>query len=203
MGCSTTRRHGWDDPAVAPVPAPLRLYRTAVRPEWVDYNGHMSEWCYLLVMGDSSDAFFRYLGIDDDYRAAGASLYTVETHIRNLREVSEGEELCMTLQVLGVDAKRVHVAHEIVAAPTSAVDGPTAGGGGLIATGEQMLLHVDARVGKASPLPAPLLGRLQRIAEAHSVLSWPDWVGHVMRIPPHRDGAAHPTDEAGATWTSS
>ena len=36
----------------------------------------MSESCYLLAFGDSADAFFRLLGIDEDYRAAGHSLYT-------------------------------------------------------------------------------------------------------------------------------
>lgn len=192
MGSSTTRQPSWGSPAAAPVPAPLLLHHTTVKRAWVDYNGHMSEWCYLLVMGDSSDAFFRYVGIEEDYRAAGASLYTVETHIRNLREASEGVELSLTLQVLGIDAKRVHVAHEVI--------GPD---GDVIATGEQMLVHVDARVGKVSPLPAPVLGRLQQVVEAHRVLSWPDWVGHVMRIPVSGTGAAHATDEAGATWTSS
>jgi acyl-CoA thioester hydrolase len=190
MGCSTSPRQGRDETAATPVPAPLRLHRTTVGPAWVDYNGHMSEWCYLLVMGDSSDAFFRYVGIDDAYRAAGASLFTVETHIRNLREASEGDELSLTLRILGLDTKRVHVAHEVI--------GPD---GGLVATGEQMLLHVDARVGRAAALPAPLLGRLQRIADAHRVLPWPDWVGHVMRLP--EDGErATPATEAGATWTS-
>ena len=45
--------------------APLRLHETRVQPEWVDYNGHMTESRYLQVFGDSSDAFFRYIGIDD------------------------------------------------------------------------------------------------------------------------------------------
>ncbi len=190
MGGSASRQQRWDQAATAPVPAPLRLLRTAVRPEWVDYNGHMSEWCYLLVMGESSDALFRYVGIDDDYRASGASLFTVETHIRNLREVGEGAELALTIHVLGVDAKRVHLAHEII--------GPE---GGVIATGEQMLLHVDLQVGKVSPLPVPLLGRLQEIADSHAALARPDWVGHVMRIP--SQGAARSNGEAGAAWTSS
>ena len=114
-GLPSTRPGGWDDPAAEPVPAPLALYEVTVGPPWVDYNGHMSEWCYLLVMGDSSDAFFRYVGIDDDYRAAGHSLYTVETHIRNLHEVDEGDRLRLTLQVLGVDPKRVHILHEMLA----------------------------------------------------------------------------------------
>ena len=31
------------------IPAPLRLIRPTVPREWVDYNGHMSESCYLLA----------------------------------------------------------------------------------------------------------------------------------------------------------
>ena len=86
----------WDPSST--IGAPLRLHRTMVRPEWVDYNGHMSESCYLLVFGDSADAFFRFIGIDEAYRAAGRSLYTVETHMHNRREVSEGEPLELTLR---------------------------------------------------------------------------------------------------------
>jgi acyl-CoA thioesterase FadM len=29
-----------------------------VRPEWVDYNGHMSEAYYVLIFGDATDAFY-------------------------------------------------------------------------------------------------------------------------------------------------
>jgi acyl-CoA thioesterase FadM len=54
--------------------------------DWVDYNGHMSESAYLLAFWDSSDAFFRFFGVDEQYRASGRSLYTVETHLRHLRE---------------------------------------------------------------------------------------------------------------------
>src|SRR6266702_7118757 len=103
----STRPGGWDDPAAEPIAAPLRLHEATVGPQWVDYNGHMSEWCYLLVMGDSSDQFFRYVGLDDAYRASGRSLYTVETHLRNLAEVDRGARLALALRVLGADAKRV------------------------------------------------------------------------------------------------
>jgi acyl-CoA thioesterase FadM len=157
------------------------VHRAAVPPAWVDYNGHMTEWAYLLVMGDGSDAFFRYFGIDEAYRASGRSLYTVETHIRNLREAAAGEQLDLTLRVLGVDAKRVHIAHEVLHSD-----------GELLATGEQMLLHVDTAAARTSPLPDVLHERLQQIAAAHAALPVPDWVGRVMRIP----------KEAGA-WTSS
>ena len=121
------------------IPAPFRLTEVTVSPQWTDYNHHLTESAYLLIMGESSDAFFRFFGIDDAYRAAGHSLYTVETHLRNLREAHEGERLSLTIQVLGTDAKRLHILHEMHSAT-----------GGLVATAEQMLLHVDTRAGRSA-----------------------------------------------------
>ena len=91
------------------VPAPFRLPEVTVAAEWTDYNHHLTESAYLLIMGESSDAFFRFFGIDDAYRDTGHSLYTVETHLRNLLEAREGEQLSLTIQVLGTDAKRLYI----------------------------------------------------------------------------------------------
>ncbi len=159
------------DPAAA-VPAPLRLHRAVVGPEWVDYNGHMSESCFLLVFGDNSDAFFRYFGIDEAYREAGHSLFTVETHIHHVREVSKGEPIALTLQLLDLDPKRLHVFHSMEHGET----------GVLLATAEQLLLHVDTRAGRVVPLPDVLYERLEAIRAAHAGLSIPEQVGHVIGI---------------------
>jgi carnitine 3-dehydrogenase len=166
----SSRPGGWDTPT-EPLPAPLALHRTVVPQAWVDYNGHMSEWCYLLAMGDSSDTFFRFIGIDEEYRASGFSLYTVETHIRNLDEAGLGDDVHSTLRVLGVDAKRVHIAHEVFSDDR------------LLATGEQMLLHVDMEAGRTAPLPEVLHARLTALAEAHAALPLPDWVGRRIALP--------------------
>ncbi|MGP4019865.1 thioesterase family protein [Saccharopolyspora sp. 5N708] len=160
----------WDDSAE--IPAPLLLHRTTVSPRWVDYNGHLSESCYLLVFGDNSDAFFRYLGIDEQYRENGHSLYTVETHIHNRREVAEGEPLALSLRLLDHDAKRVHIFHEMHHGETEA----------LLATAEQLLVHVDTRRGRSSELPHHLRHRLAAIHQAHAVLPVPDVIGRPMGI---------------------
>jgi acyl-CoA thioester hydrolase len=149
-----------------PVPAPLQLYDVDVAPDWVDYNDHLSEWAYLLIFGDNADAFFRFIGIDDAYRAGGYSLYTAETHLRHLREVKLGQNLRLTLLVLGHDAKRVHILHEMFTAD-----------GGLVATAEQMLLHVDMAAGRVAPFGGQLAERLDQIAAAHSALATPSYVG--------------------------
>jgi acyl-CoA thioesterase FadM len=160
----------WDPSA--PIESPLRLHNASVKPEWVDYNGHMSEWCYLLAFGDSSDAFFRLIGIDEAYRASGRSLYTVETHIHNRREAGEGEPLELTLQVLDFDRKRVHIFHEMRHGAT----------GELLASGEQLLVHVDMAAGRSSEIPPEIAERIAAIRRAHSALPTPDVVGRPMGI---------------------
>jgi acyl-CoA thioesterase FadM len=165
------RRHVEWDPAAA-IDAPLRLHRTVVKPEWVDYNGHMSESCFLVAFGDSADAFFRLIGIDEAYRAAGHSLYTVETHMHNRREVSEGEPIDLTLQLLDLDRKRVHIFHEMRHGDT----------GDLVATGEQMLVHVDMEAGRSADIPGEVAERLAAIRQAHASLPIPAVVGKPMGI---------------------
>lgn len=155
------------------IEAPLSLYRTRVPPEWVDYNGHMSESRYLEAVGDNSDAFFRLIGIDDAYRASGRSLYTVETHLRHLGEAALGDRLRCTLQLLDHDEKRVHVFHRVFAEAD----------GTLLATAEQMLLHVDMRAARASPIPLPVREKLADIVRAHVSLGRPEGAGRSIGIP--------------------
>jgi acyl-CoA thioester hydrolase len=158
-------------PAAA-IAAPLQLHTAAVVPEWVDYNNHLSEWAYLLIFGDNADALFRFIGIDEAYRASGKSLYTAETHLRHLREVKLGQRLTLTLTVLGHDDKRLHLLHEMLTDSA-----------GCVAAAEQMLLHVDAVVGRVAPFGPDVADRLRLIAASHSALPWPEYVGTCLRIP--------------------
>ncbi len=166
MARHEARVHG-ADPAVwaegASVAAPLRLYSCVVEPAWVDYNGHMTESAYLLAAGWASDKLFRYLGIDEDYRAAGHSYYTVETHIGFLGEASVDDPLDLVTTVLGADAKRLHFVHEI----THAADQRR------LATVEQMLLHVDTTAGRSAPVPPAVHQAVQAVVAAHARLESP------------------------------
>ena len=166
-----TPARAWD--ATAPIDAPLCLHSPHVLWHWVDYNGHMSESCYLLVFGDNSDAFFRYIGIDESYRDQGGhSLYTAQTHIHYVKEVAQGEPLRLSLQLLDLDPRRIHMIHSM----------HHAGSGDLLCTGEQMLVHVDMAKGRAAAMPDFLYARLQAILQAHSTLPVPPQVGRPMGI---------------------
>jgi len=144
--------------------APLELYRCRVAPDWVDYNDHMTESAYLLAFGWASDAMFRYIGIDESYRAAGGSFYTVESHIRYYREASTGEALRFTTQLLGHDRKRLHIFHRMFRGD----------GDELLSTNEQMLVHVDMAAARSSPTGDGPTSVLDRVWDVHAHLPVPD-----------------------------
>jgi acyl-CoA thioesterase FadM len=150
------------------VPTPLDLYRGEVLTAWVDYNHHMTEAAYLTAFGWASDALFSYIGDDDDYRAAGHSFYTVETHIAYLREAAEHAPLRITTRVLGLDRKRLHIYHEMFGA-----DGEK-----LLATTEQMLVHVDMNAGRSTAILPEVHAALVAIAAAHTALPPAKRAGH-------------------------
>jgi carnitine 3-dehydrogenase len=143
---------------------PLRR-ETRVLPEWVDYNGHATESSYLLMTSHATDELLRAVGVDADYLRAGGSYYTVETHIRHLGEARAGDRLHVTTQLLGADEKRIHVFVRIARDEK------------LLATTEQMLLHVDTKEGRAAPAAPDVLARVRVLVESHAGSAWPEDAG--------------------------
>ncbi len=156
---------------------PLELHTDKVHPEWVDYNGHMTESRYLQVFGDASDALYQYVGVNAEYHANGNSYYTVETHINNIMEVAAHAPLKVSTQLLGLDNKRLHFIHNIYNAKDDT----------LLATGEQMVLHVDTNAAKACPAKPEILEILQKIMDAHAHLPAPERRSREMAVPAPRN----------------
>lgn len=141
---------------------PLDLYRTSVKPEWIDYNGHMNEAYYVLVFGFTTDAFLDWIGMDAPYRQrTQTSLYTIEGHIAYLQEVPLGTALAIATTLVAADAKRVHLFHEM----TRESDGAT------LATYELLALHVDQAGPRVSAMPAPILDKVTALAKAQAPLA--------------------------------
>jgi carnitine 3-dehydrogenase len=148
----------------------LPRYNSVVRPEWVDYNGHMSDFLYGHVFGEAMDALYRGAGIDDAFRKGGRMFYTAESHVKHFGEAKAGESLYATTQVLALDEKRLHVFHRLYRRRDDA----------LIATGEQMHLFVDTTVPKAIPMDPALRAKLDPIGRAHASLPVPPEAGKAV-----------------------
>jgi acyl-CoA thioesterase FadM len=159
--------------------APFAAYRTKVRADWLDYNGHMHDASYAVALSDANEELFAALGLSADYRAqSGASLYTVEYHIRYLAGCSLGDSLTATTLLVAADAKKMHLYTELVLD-----DGRPA------ATGESLYVHVDTALGVSAPLPIDAQERVQAMVAAHVPLPRPSHLGLGVGAARHTAGA--------------
>jgi carnitine 3-dehydrogenase len=147
-----------------------------VLPEWIDYNGHMTESRYLEVFSHASDELLARIGAGADYVAGGHSYYTAETHIIHRRELPPDARFYVMAQVLGADEKRIHLWQTL---HRGADDAPAA-------SCEQMLLHVDRAAGRVCPALPSLWARLDSLATAHATLPRPEDAGRAIRMPARR-----------------
>jgi acyl-CoA thioester hydrolase len=139
--------------------AGLAIYETAIQPEWIDYNGHLRDAYYVVILSLAADALMDRIGLDAGYRArTHCTLYTLEMHVHYLREVKQSDTVLVRLRVLGADHKRLHAAFEL---SRSAAE-PAA------ATAELMLLHVrqDGEAVSTAPFPTEVSAAIAELAAA-------------------------------------
>jgi acyl-CoA thioester hydrolase len=146
--------------------AGIPLYQTAILPEWIDYNGHLRDAYYGLIVSHAIDALMDRVGIDAAYRErTGCTLYTVEMHIHYLEEVKQADTAIVNLRIAGADSKRIHAAIEFLRA------GHTA----LAASAEVMLLHVRQQGGSVltTPFPPAVAAAIARLQAASAGMASP------------------------------
>lgn len=150
--------------------AVLDPYHCTVQPDWIDYNGHLSEAYYVLAFGFATDQVMDALGLDQAYRSEnGCSLYTVEAHVRYLAETGDGADLAITTTIVGAGTKKLHLAHEMRS------------NGTLIATEELLALHVDSGTGRTAPFPAPIATTINDHQPSGAVPA-PEWIGRAVSL---------------------
>ena len=128
-------------------------YTITVKPEWIDYNGHMQDAYYGLVFSYAVDAFQDWVGFDAAYRTAtDCTIYLVEEHKYFLREVKESDPLAVQISVLGVSQKVFHL-HCVMQS-----------GGHDVAISELMEMHVCQKpTPKGAPIPLDIAARLNEL----------------------------------------
>jgi acyl-CoA thioester hydrolase len=133
----------------------LPAYRASIRPDWIDYNGHLRDAYYCVVVSHAIDDVMDHLGLDAAYREkTRCTLYTVELHIHYLHEIKSTDVLEVKTSVLDADRKRLHAACDF---HCPRIEGPAA-------CAEFMLLHVhQGEKPCVAPFPAEVLERLERL----------------------------------------
>ncbi len=146
---------------------PYARYRTVVREDLIDYNGHLYDAGYAIVLSEANEVLFADLGLSESYRAAtGRAMYTVESHIRYLAESRRGDVLAAESLLVSADPKRMRV-HTLL----------SRGDGTAVATGEHLYLHVDEAAGGVTAMPADRWAAVGALLSAHAGLPRPAHLG--------------------------
>ncbi len=153
----------------------LEPHELTVRPEWIDYNGHLNLAYYIVAFDQGVDKAFDRIGIGLDYRKQDElGTFAAETHTLYEREVKDGDPLRVLCHVLAVDEKRMHMFLEMFHAT----------GGFRAAAQEIMYLHVDLKIRKVAPWPAYIRARIDPLAAYCATLPTPPGIGRRIAMPP-------------------
>ena len=152
---------------------PLTVHEETVRPEWIDYNGHMNVAYYVLAFDHATDRLFDMLDLGVDYvEREQKSVFQVECHLNYLQEVKEGDALKFTIQLLDFDSKRIHFFSSMHHRDK----------GFLSATAEWLGVHVDLKERRSTDLPPAIFERLSELKATQAELPQPPQVGRSMGI---------------------
>ncbi|MDJ0931175.1 thioesterase family protein [Breoghania sp.] len=152
---------------------PFRSSVMHVEEDWIDYNGHLNMAYYNVIFDRAIDEAFIEIGLGPDYlKQENASYFTAETHLCYVRELSLGDPVTVTTQIIGFDAKRIHTFQELHHTD-----------GWLSATSEQMSLHVDMSQYKVAPFPPGVVEKLGYFGKLHEALARPERAGRSIGLP--------------------
>ena len=156
------------------IPAPFEKYQGEVLREWIDANDHMNLAYYTVLFDYATDALFDAIGIGRQYKdETGNGTFVVETHNLYERELLLGDRVRVSTQIVAMDGKRLHLAHEMFMLAN----------GQRAATQELMYLHVNLSTRRVTPFPDEVHERVVGAATAHAHLPRPDWAGRRLSMP--------------------
>ncbi len=153
--------------------ASLSRYECEVMPAWLDYNDHMNVAYYSIAFDEGGEELVKLFGMGLDYTSTTQNSWMVlEAHLTYQREARRGDRLRIESRVLDFNSKLAHLYQEMFR------------GEELLATQEQLVLHVSLETRRAARFPAAILERIAALHAAHREISIPSWVGRRIAIKP-------------------
>jgi len=150
------------------------IYTTKIRPEWLDYNGHMNVAYYVLVFDKAEELLFESLGLGEAIaNSTGISWMVLENHITYDSEVVEDQEVVVQIRLVDHDHKRMHLYLEM---HTSGEDAY------LASTLEQMVICADLAGRKSAEFPADVMRNIEQLSRQFPAIQTDGVLGRTIGI---------------------
>ena len=151
----------------------LKVFDGPVLPEWIDYNGHMNDACYVLVFSRAIDEFMVQIGLNEDFRSEHqVSVYTLQSMVHYLQEASLGEPLQVDARLLESDSKKLRVFFTMRHGDSDQE----------LAAMETLLLHMDMSAHRAAPMLPDTAARVEALLQRQGDRNWPALAGRSIAL---------------------
>ena len=145
----------------------------AVRPEYLDRNGHMNIGYYSVIFDQALDRPWELLGLGyDNIAINGHSSFALESHVTYQRELKLGDPLDFTFQIIDMDTKRIHYFMTMLHGRER----------WLAATLESISMCINMNTRRSGTWPEEPLARLRAVWEVHRQRARPREVGRMVGI---------------------
>lgn len=148
-----------------------------VRPEWLDYNGHMNVAYYNAAFDIAIEDLKAAYGLTETYRVRQQrSTVALEAHITYQNEAHLDDALRIESRIFATDGKRLHLGQAMYRDTT------------LLSTQETLSLSFDLATRRSCPFEPALLARIEALQQAQARLPKPGWIGRTIGLGSPRPG---------------
>ncbi len=149
------------------------VFKGNVRQEWIDYNGHMNDACYVSVFSLGIDNFILQLGMDEAYRSTQkCSIFTLQSMVHYLQEASENDPINVTAQLLEHDEKKLRIFFTMYNTES----------GDELAAMETLLMHIDMESHRSAPFRPQIATFVAEVASNHAAHPVPSLAGRAIDL---------------------
>lgn len=144
-----------DEPDALPV-----TIQRVIPNDWTDYNGHMNDSRYGDLFSVAADQMMKRVGADESYIASGKSYFTLDLQISFRQECHAGDAVNVVSRIADADGKKLWLEHAL-----------RNDQGEVLATGAQLLIHVDLTSRRSSLPDDHVLQQINETKQQHKTLS--------------------------------
>ena len=149
-------------------------HNITLKPQWIDYNGHLNMAYYLVIFDEAADQYWEKLGFGNIYRQkTGFTTYAASCKIDYIKEIKPNAILDVKMAIRDASSKKFILWQGIYDENKN-----------LCASAETLTLHIDQNgdTPKVAPFPAQIFQNIENAYHQQSALQLPHLSGRPIEM---------------------